>query len=389
MNKRNVNEQRIYIEESLIGVFGITEENRIIEKTLYPPHPEQIATALAKQSNGEITREISDTIEKLRKRGFNIFVFTNRALGESVESRFCVKVELKHKTRSSNWLKGVLESLAVEHGFATNISDFYSMSHKVSMTQARTTIRKIHSNRELIIIRAVQLLIELDKFLNILSNKLREWYGIHFPELSNRIADPQIFTSIINAFGERSNFKLGSLKKMGLKDETAKNIIESALDSIGAPMGLEDMTPVQQLSSFLTYSYEHREGLEKYLRSVVYEVAPNLSEVAGPLLASKLIEKAGGLKKLAFLPSSKIQILGAEKAIFRAKKTKGKPPKHGLIFQHPYVNSRNRQNRGRAARIFAAKLAIAARADAFSGRKLGAQLKKELNESNIVRKKTM
>jgi len=81
------------------------------------------------------------------------------------------------------------------------------------------------------------------------------------------------------------------------------------------------------------------------------------------------------------MPSSTLQILGAEKALYRALKTKAKPPKHGLIFQHSYVNAAPRGLRGLRARHLAAKLSIAARADAFSGNAISEQLKKELDEA--------
>jgi nucleolar protein 56 len=111
------------------------------------------------------------------------------------------------------------------------------------------------------------------------------------------------------------------------------------------------------------------------------DAAPNVSDLAGPTLAAKLIEKAGGLKRMAMMPSSTLQILGAEKALYRALKTKARPPKHGLIFQHPYVNAAPRELRGLRARHLAAKLSIAARADAFSGNSIADQLKKELEEA--------
>ena len=71
---------KIHMEESILGVFGIGEDNEIVEKTLYQPDPKEIAEALSKQLNGELTREADETIEKLVKRGFKKLIFTNRAL---------------------------------------------------------------------------------------------------------------------------------------------------------------------------------------------------------------------------------------------------------------------------------------------------------------------
>jgi nucleolar protein 56 len=146
----------------------------------------------------------------------------------------------------------------------------------------------------------------------------------------------------------------------------------------------EDLEQIQKLATHLLSLYDYRPELEAHVASTAKDVAPNLSEVAGPVLAAKLIEKAGSVTKLAMMPSSTIQLLGAEKALFRAKKSRSKPPKHGLIFQHPYVHSKPRRLRGRAARMLAAKLAIAARADAFSGNPIGAELVKELEEAEFT-----
>jgi len=111
------------------------------------------------------------------------------------------------------------------------------------------------------------------------------------------------------------------------------------------------------------------------------EAAPNLSALCGSLLAAKLISKAGSLRKIAMMPASRLQVLGAEKALYRAVKTHARPPKHGLIFQHSYVNGAPRGLRGLRARHMAAKVVIAARADAFSGNFIADELKKDLEES--------
>ncbi len=149
---------------------------------------------------------------------------------------------------------------------------------------------------------------------------------------------------------------------------------------MGAPLTHEDLEQIQNLASHLLSLYGYRPELESYIAATAREVAPNLSEVAGPVLAAKLIEKAGSVRKLAMMPSGTIQLLGAEKALFRAKRSRSKPPKHGLIFQHPYVHPKPRKLRGKASRSLAAKLAIAARADAFTGNPIGAELRKELEE---------
>jgi nucleolar protein 56 len=126
--------------------------------------------------------------------------------------------------------------------------------------------------------------------------------------------------------------------------------------------------------------YNVRQSLEKHVDIVMEEVAPNTKTIAGSLLGARLIAIAGGLVNLAKLPASTMQVLGAEKALFRALKTKARPPKHGIIFQHPLIHDAKRWQRGKIARALAGKLSIAARVDAFKGKYAGDELKADLDK---------
>ena len=172
------------------------------------------------------------------------------------------------------------------------------------------------------------------------------------------------------------------LEGLGIKTRQTSIILRRAKNSMGAPIDSEDMDVIKGLAENMLSLYAYRQKLEEHISQTTSEIAPNLAQVAGPVLAAKLIEKAGSLKKLAMLTSSTVQILGAEKALYRSKKTHARPPKHGLIFQHPYVHSKKRKERGKAARTLSAKLSIAARADVFSGNPIGAELRRQLDEGD-------
>ena len=373
---------QIYVIESMLGIFGINEDNEIIEKTLYPDDPKQIAAALSRQLDGELTREVNETVENLTQRGFRRFTFSNRALAEAVEGRFGVEVEVRTSTVAGENFRDGLEDIAADLG--KDASQMFALSHEVSVLMARRAVGRALSEREATISQTVHLLGDLDKTLNTLSSRLREWYGLHFPELSRLVEDHRTYANIVSTLDDRAHFNGESLMTLGFSAAKAEKIIKAAQGSMGAPLLQEDQAQVHQLAVNLLALYDYRRSLEEYLSALAEEVAPNLSEVAGPVIAAKLIEKAGSLRKLAMMPSSTIQLLGAEKAMFRAMKTKSKPPKHGLIFQHPFVHSSSHRLRGRSARSLAAKLAIAARADAFSGKPIGAELKREL-ESKLER----
>ena len=327
-----------------------------------------------------MTKEAADLVEKLMQRGFKDVVLSNEALAKTISDRYGLNTETSGPSGPREYVRDNLETLAVDYGWVADAAQLQGVSHEVSLERAQRAVRRAQSARGAVIPQMVQLLNELDKTLNVLSSKLREWYGLHFPELDRMVDSHETYARIVESMGDRSSLKADALSALGFKPDKARRIVEAARGSMGALASSEDLEQQKALASRLLSLYEYREELEGHISSTAQEVAPNLSDVAGPVLAAKLIERGGGLEKLAMKPAGTIQILGAEKALFRAKKTRARPPKHGLIFQHPFVHSKKRKLRGRSARVLAAKLALAARADAFTGNYLGAELKKQLEE---------
>lgn len=137
---------------------------------------------------------------------------------------------------------------------------------------------------------------------------------------------------------------------------------------------------IQPLENVYSFVLKEIKSLEKQIESDMKKVAPNTSKLVGPIIGARLISISGSLDRLAFLPASTIQILGAEKALFRYKKEGGKPPKHGVIFQHAYINKASRNLRGKIARAFAAKISTAVKADVFTKRDVSEELIKNLHK---------
>ncbi|MEM3880837.1 MAG: C/D box methylation guide ribonucleoprotein complex aNOP56 subunit, partial [Candidatus Bathyarchaeia archaeon] len=162
--------------------------------------------------------------------------------------------------------------------------------------------------------------------------------------------------------------------------EKAEAIAKAAGASMGADMAEQDLAEVQSLSTEVLSMYKLRDDLESYIDRTMEEVAPNTRALAGALLGARLIAIAGSLQNLAMRPASTIQVLGAEKALFRSLKTGARPPKHGLIFQHALLHDAKRWQRGKIARVLAGKLTIAARADAFGGKYVGDALKADIEK---------
>jgi len=135
---------------------------------------------------------------------------------------------------------------------------------------------------------------------------------------------------------------------------------------------------IQPLENAFSVVKNEMKTLEKQIENDMKKIAPNTSNVVGPLIGARLLSLAGGIDRLAMLPASTIQVLGAEKALFRFKKEGGKPPKHGVIFQHPLINKAPRSIRGKVARVLAAKIATAAKADFFTKRDISDDLREDL-----------
>jgi nucleolar protein 56 len=180
--------------------------------------------------------------------------------------------------------------------------------------------------------------------------------------------------------GYRENYTAEALEKENIPKERAGLTAKAAESSMGADIAGPDLEQIQALAKNVLEFYELRKNMENYLDRTMEEMAPNVRAVAGALLGARLIAIAGSLQNLAMRPASTIQVLGAEKALFRSLKTGARPPKHGLIFQHTLLHDAKRWQRGKIARVIAGKLAIAARVDAFGGHYIGDRLKADVNK---------
>ena len=227
----------------------------------------------------------------------------------------------------------------------------------------------------------------MDKDINTFCMRLKEWFAWHFPELTKIVNDNTIYAKLVNVLGaNRDNvtdaFK-DEIQSVTLDEDKAQQIIDAAKISMGMDMNETDQLQVKKWAERVTELIEFRESLSAYLKDRMNAVAPNLQALIGEIVGSKLIAHAGGLTNLSKYPASTIQILGAEKALFRALKTKGKTPKYGLIFNSTFIGRAGLKNKGKISRYLANKCAIASRVDCFSEAptaKFGDSLKMQVEE---------
>ena len=368
------------IVECVMGVLGFGEANELVDKVFFPKDPLETAERLRKAEAGKVIEEIVTLVEKLQGMGYTSFVFERPEMARNVREELNIEVDVERASEAGELLRGNLDKFAVDLGFVKRAEQLREWVHKVSMELAKVRVRKAIEKRDLLVAQAIQTVDDLDKTLNLFMSRIREWYGLHFPELDRLIDKHETYARLILNLRRRDDFNAENLEKEGLPKAKAEQIAKATGASMGAELSEEDMNQIQAMCKNTLGLYDVRQSLDKYVDSVMEEVAPNTRALVGSLLGARLIALAGGLNNLAKLPSSTVQVLGAEKALFRALRTGTRPPKHGIIFQHSLIHEAKRWQRGKVARALAGKLAIAARIDAFSGRYAGDDLKADLEK---------
>ncbi|EJT71499.1 nucleolar protein nop-58 [Gaeumannomyces tritici R3-111a-1] len=254
--------------------------------------------------------------------------------------------------------------------------NFKTMSLGLSHSLSRHKLRFSADKVDVMIIQAISLLDDLDKELNTYAMRVKEWYGWHFPELGKILNDNMAYAKVIQKMGLRSNAPKADLSEV--LPEEIENAVKAAADlSMGTEISEEDLENITLLADQVVSYSEYRTQLSAYLEARMRAIAPSLTELVGYLVGARLIAHAGSLMNLAKNPGSTIQILGAEKALFRALKTKHATPKYGLIYHASLVGQATGKNKGKIARQLAAKAALGVRADALTEYKDGEEADEE------------
>ena len=289
---------------------------------------------------------------------------------KSIESQIMNEVKLED-------IQLTKPQILVDAGLAENHDDAIQKLRDFAISLSSSKVTEVSSSPDLHIIQGINTLDDTDKIINGMSSRLREWYGLHFPELDNIIDSINGYAQIVVA-GKRESLTEEVFVNAGFPDSKVQMLSLVKEKSRGGDITEKNLQNVQNLARNILELFDLRNGLEKEVDEQMNEVAPNLSAVLGTTVGARILAKAGSLQKMATMPASTIQVLGAEKALFRALKTGSNPPKHGLLFQHAVVHAAPRWQRGKIARAIAAKAAIASRVDVH-GAGLNTTLLEKLN----------
>jgi len=323
-----------FIYSNNIGCFVFNAKGEVEDSLLYKT-PERAREASKLLADGKITPQEKQLLDK-----YNLPI-------------------LGYKTEG---VKAIMDPVLFAKASRYTLEKYRKELIKNTLTITKNDLKE-SVKKDILIVQAVNNVQDIDKVINTLVKRLREWYSYYLPEFSNSIENNEKFAELV---AEKDRWDL--LKELRITED----------ESMGSDLPGQDVKPMIDLAKQVVSLTELRKQQEIYLDKAMKEVAPNVRAIAGSMIGAKLLAQAGSIKRLSEFPASTVQILGAEKALFRHMKTGAKPPKFGVIINHPFVSKARKDVKGKAARILADKLSIAAKVDYFKGEFIGDKLKKQV-----------
>ncbi len=372
---------KCYIIDTLIAVFAINDAGNILNFRNFDDDIQKAVTFYKSIEQGKIVDEYIQFLEELHSSGFNEFIFDNKSL-EVLTAKFTgYRTKFLSKSLEFKDFRFSLEKQLNAIGINLSEVEVLQKFKTIQEELTKFKITQIGEREDIIIIQIIESLDIIKKSISLFSSRMREWYGLHFPELTDKlIEDNIVLAKIISKLGTRDNYSFDKLHdNFEFNEKRIHKLLTLASNSMGSDI---DLTILQGYTNQILNLDNYRVELESYLDSLIEKVTPNLRSIVGSLVSAKLISKAGSLKKLAFMPASRIQLLGAEKALYRFLKTGEKRPKHGLIFQWNQIRSAKPYHRGKIARMISGKIGLASKLDYFNGEFIGDKLLEEI-ESKI------
>jgi nucleolar protein 56 len=369
---------KVTVVHCIYGILALDDNQQIVDTSLFPKTIENHVSLLQQLQNNTITEELTCFLNGLIHKQVTHLVFENQALASKIREKITIPISVETPSNAGTFVRNNLWTIAKNIGYLDSVTDAGLLLNTLTTQLSRRGIRKKSEKKDQVLTQAIMVLDDLDKTYNLFTNRVKEWYGLYFPELAHLLSDNDTYIRLVTSLLTRDSFTIDHLEKEGVSSEKAKQIAQIAQTSMGGQIDIIDLKEIQRFTLQMPQLLQRRRALERYVLKVMTETAPNLLDITGPTLGARLIASVGGLEQLAKKSASKIQVLGAEKALYRSFKTGTKPPKHGVIFQHPSIHQAPRHVRGKIARALAAKIAIASRVDCFGSGLKSKALKADL-----------
>ncbi len=370
---------RCYIIDSLVGIFATDDGGNFLNYIDFLDNVQKSVNFYNSLNKNTLSEEYLDFMSELNNSGFDDFVFDNRKLKDATMQDLGYNTSFEKLSLEFKNFRFHLSDQLKKIGITKTREEILSFFKKVEEHLIKEQISQFGSKGDIEVVQIIETLDILKKSISLFSSRMREWYGLHFPELVDKIIEDNVLIAkLISVLGNRENFTYDKIdQEFGFKEGRIKMLQKLASQSMGADIELNIIKKyANEILSLDDFTHE----LEEYLDLIMEQIAPNLFALVGGLIGAKLIAKAGSLKKLAFMPASRIQLLGAEKALYRFLKTGEKRPKHGLIFQWNLIRGSKPWNRGKISRVISGKIGISAKVDYFGGEFVADVLSKAINE---------
>lgn len=371
---------RAYIIETLTGVFALDENTgSLLSYRDFNGNTERIIEFYSDLDQGALGKEYPHLLKELKNSGFNEFIFDNEQLESTTEELMEEKTHLEQESLEFKNFRFNLAQKLRNIGLELSKEELLQRYKTVNNQLIRNKVKEAGEKEDKRVIQIIETLDFIKPTISKFSNRLKEWYGLHFPEITDKFIEEEVLLAkLVFEIGHRKNYTREKLSsRFSFDNREEQLLLELATKSMGANIDLE---MVKRFAEEILSLDMYRETLESHLEDLMDKLAPNIKAIVGSLVGAKLIAEAGSLRKLAFMPSSRIQLLGAEKALYRHLRTGSKLPKHGLIFQWKQIRGNPPWIRGNIARLIAGKVGLAAKIDYFSGDFIGDEYAKEIEE---------
>ncbi|MEN4005814.1 MAG: ATP-binding protein [Methanobacteriaceae archaeon] len=343
---------KCYLTACFAGFIILDEDFNLIDYELFPK--EKITERIIEVGKGDLAPEEEFLLRRNIKKCDSVVIETGISVSKYKRLKGSSKFKFENPSAAGDYLRLNMASVLKETGFIASSDELNQKLRRVASDLTNYKIKEASKAEDMYLIQAINSIDEIDEATGKLIERLREWYAIHYPELE-KIKSNEKYVALIAEYGNIKSIRQNEdIDEFNIKDK-----------STGAE--IEDLQMIQEFANSVKTLQNTRKSLNEYVEQKMGEIAPNLSDLVGASLGAKLIAHTGSIEKLALLPSSTVQIMGAEKALFRHLKTGERPPKHGLIYQYPEIRSTKWWLKGKFARALAAKISLAVRKDVYSG----------------------
>ncbi|HNS24730.1 MAG TPA: ATP-binding protein, partial [Methanobacteriaceae archaeon] len=309
-----------YLISTFAGFIALDENFNLLDYELFPK--DKLLEKYLEIQTREITTEERHLIGRLASSGYQVLIESNNLVSTYKELDYELEFRIESDTRGGKYLRANLPGVLEKIGFIGTASDLREVVHELSIQVTEEKLRTASRADDLLLIQAINAIDDVEESVVKLSERLREWYPIHFPEL-DLVKNQEKYVELVVLYGHRD-----SIVDSGVLIDVLDDNINPET-SLGSDISPEDLEILQKFARSLQSLILTKKSLNTFVDKRMGELAPNLRELAGASLGAKLISHVGSIKGLAMLPSSTIQIMGAEKALFRHLKSGERPPKHG------------------------------------------------------------